>query len=201
MYSYLSGKLVKILDSIIVLDVNGIGFEIHVPLRTLPHLPPPGSSVTMHTYFHVREDAHIFYGFSSEEEKELFKILLGVTGIGPKLALSILSGVGPAEFRRCIESRDEKYLAHIPGIGAKTASRLVLELKEKIQKIKIAEGSGQGKDQAMETARDALMALVSLGFSRGQAQGALEEALKGKETEVSLEVLVRNALKTLNSAR
>lgn len=197
MYSYLSGKLAKIADSTVVLDVNGLGFEIHVPLRTLTSLPKVGTPLVLFTYLHVREDAHVLYGFQQEEEREFFKILLGVTGIGPKIAIAILSGIGPRDLKACIEAEDEDFLASIPGIGKKTASRLILELKEKIQKIKLTLASHEEKSSS-DITRDGLMALISLGFTRPQAQNAIEKVVKEFGRQINLEELIRGSIKILN---
>lgn len=200
MYSYLSGKLIKIVDCTIVLDVNGIGYEIHIPLRTLGVLPQAGSPLMLYTYFHVREDAQLLYGFKTEEDRELFKMLLGVTGIGPKLALSILSGIGPREFKGCIEERNDEFLSSIPGIGSKTASRLILELKEKIRGLKVSESEIKtgGSSKSTEIIRDAILALISLGFPRPQAQVAIERVIKNSGGMFTVEKLVKESIKEIN---
>jgi len=199
MIAYLSGKLAKTNDVSIIVETNGIGYELFIPARYSPQLPNIGEFVTFHTYYHVREDAHTLYGFLQEEEKELFKLLLSVTGIGPKLAMSILSGIGPAEFKSCILVEDEKYISGIPGIGKKTASRLILELKDKIQKLKFEQLAygGEAKKEKVEIMRDALMALVSLGFPRQQAQTAVEKVIKESADESNLETLIKNSIRNM----
>ncbi len=200
MYSYLSGKLSKIKDSIVILDVQGVGFEVHVPIRSLILLPEIGSTLILYTYFHVREDTQALYGFLNEEEKGLFKLLLSVTGIGPKLALGILNGIGPKDFKTSIENEDEKYLASIPGIGRKTASRLILELKDKILAFQFEEGSpeAQASREMNEMMKDALLALTSLGYTRPKAKEAVQEAYQDSDKAVSLEQLIRNSINILN---
>jgi Holliday junction DNA helicase RuvA len=198
MYSYLSGKLAKITDSTVVIDVNGIGFEVHVPLRTLANLPKTGSAFILYTYLHVREDAQVLFGFQHEEERELFKMLLGVTGIGPKIAIAILSGIGPRDLKASIESKDEDFLASIPGIGKKTASRLILELREKIQKLSL---SSPEEKHSTDITRDGLMALLALGFTRPQAQSAIEKVVKESGRQVDLEELIKGSIKVLNQKR
>ena len=199
MIAYLSGKLAKINDISIIVEANGLGYELFIPVRYSAHLPNIGEFVTFHTYYHVREDAHTLYGFLQEEEKELFKLLLSVTGIGPKLGMSILSGVGPAEFKSSILTEDEKYISSIPGIGKKTASRLILELKDKIQKLKFEQlvsddGVRKGRENIM---RDALMALISLGFPRQQAQTSVEKVIKESTDESNLETLLKASIRNM----
>lgn len=200
MYSYLSGKLAKVCDSTVVLDVQGVGFEIFVPVRSLLLLPEMGTTLTLHTYFHVREDTQVLYGFLYEEEKKLFKLLLSVTGIGPKLALGILSGIGPKDFKVSVETEDEKYLSSIPGIGRKTASRLILELKDKIKAFEFQEGSpeAQASREMNEMMRDALSALTSLGYTRPRAKEAVQQAVPKNGQTKNLEALIRNSIKILN---
>jgi Holliday junction DNA helicase RuvA len=199
MIAYLSGKLAKTNDASIIVETNGLGYELFIPTRYSAHLPNIGEFVTFHTYYHVREDAHTLYGFWLEEEKELFKLLLSVTGIGPKSAMSILSGISPAEFKSSILVEDEKYISGIPGIGKKTASRLILELKDKIQKLKFEQlaSDSQARKGREDLMRDALMALVSLGFSRQQAQAAVEKVVKESTDESNLETLIKASIRNM----
>ncbi|MBI1883613.1 MAG: Holliday junction branch migration protein RuvA [Chlamydiae bacterium] len=201
MYSYLSGKLIKIVDSTVVLDVNGIGYEVSVPSRILPHLPVLYETLTLYTYFHVREDAQILYGFQYEEEKEIFKILLGVNGIGPKSALAILGGMGLKDLKNSIQNEDEKLLATIPGIGKKTASRIILELKDKIQNVRLPQGmdGDSVSNERADLMRDALMALISLGFTRPKAKEAVEKVMRTDKRD-KIEELIRDSIKILNNS-
>ncbi|MBI1870111.1 MAG: Holliday junction branch migration protein RuvA [Chlamydiae bacterium] len=201
MYSYLSGKLIKIVDSTVVLDVNGVGYEVHVPSRILISLPSSQEFLTLYTYFHVREDLQVLYGFQYEEEKEVFKILLGVNGIGPKSALAIMGGMGLKDLKNCIQNEDEKLLSSIPGIGKKTASRLILELKDKVQNVRLPLELGKEglSDERANLMRDALLALVSLGFTRPRVKEAVESVMK-KDPKEKIEELIRDSIKILNSA-
>ena len=179
MIARLRGKRAGVTAAGLVLDVNGVGYLIQATPSVLGR---SGDELTVETYLHVREDALQLYGFASAEERELFELLLGVTGVGPKVALAIVSGSPPAELRRAIALEDTARFEAIPGIGKKTAQRVVLELKEKL-----AAGVVAPVPRDL-TARDAL---VELGYSLGDA----ERALAGTDADLSAEERVRQALK------
>jgi len=172
----------------VVVEVGGIGYQVSVPLCSLCNIPDPGGEIFLHTYTHVREDALQLYGFFSEEERKVFVTLLGVNGIGPKLALAILSGMHVERFMEAVINEDIPLLCTIPGLGKKTASRVILELREKLPKI--SEPSKEGT-----AGGDAVSALVNLGYKRSLSEKAVETAIKNGAD--SLEKIIREALKCL----
>ena len=184
----------------VIIDVNGVGYRLFMPLSTFYALPESGE-IALFTHTHVREDTLMLYGFLSMEEKELFVILIGISGIGPKLAVNILSHIPAGDLKRAIAAGDIKRLSGLPGIGKKTAERLVLELKDKVDKAEGISGSTDSSTPAGsspgELVNDVISALVNLGYKENQARKVLEtmelspglpmeEALKG-----ALKVLVR----------
>ena len=195
MYAFLKGILAEKQPTHIVLDVGGVGYEVLIPLSTFDKLPVEGGSVQLLTHFHVREDLMQLYGFGSEDERDLFRMLLGISGIGPKVALGVLSGMRIQEFKAAIASEDNKMIACLPGIGKKTAARLVLELKEKMSDY-IFTAKGPEKESAADTmVKDAVLALVSLGYNKSVAYSAIKEVRKNEEKADSVEELIRSALK------
>lgn len=199
MIALLRGTLAyKSIDHVII-DVNGVGYRLFIPLSTFYSLPETGE-ISLYTHTHVREDALLLYGFLTLEEKELFVTLIGISGIGPKLAVNILSHSPVAELKNAIATSDVKRLSGLPGIGKKTAERLVLELKDKIEPVAAATGTrtgSAGSPSAKDLTNDVISALVNLGYKENQARKVLEnmelapdvpmeEALKG-----ALKVLVR----------
>jgi Holliday junction DNA helicase RuvA len=197
MISYVRGVLDHKEPSRVVVDVNGMGYEVFIPLSTYQELPAIGGQVKLHTYHHVREDALHLYGFLSSEEKEIFELVLSISGVGAKVALSILSSMSVDEFRRAVAQGDMKTLTKIPGIGKKSAERMVLELRDKIGKIHIDERMLRLLE--VESTNDAVSALLSLGASQSAAEYAVyrAERLLGKEAKI--EDLVAQALKLLAS--
>ena len=198
MIEQITGTILHKSPTFCVLENNGIGFGIHITLNAFELLDSTsaGEPVVLHTYLHVREDALQLYGFASAEEKHFFKLLLGISGVGPRLAQAILSGMAPDRLREAIQLEDVASITRIPGVGKKTAQRIVLELKEKLkseEKIehiqeKIAPGSANR--QAME----AVLALVALGYKENEAEKAVRIVLSRKN-DVSLEELIKEALK------
>lgn len=186
MIGSLRGKLISRRPDNVVIDVNGVGYLINVPVNILSDLPEEGDEVFLHVYTHVREDAIQLFGFNSENEKKVFITLLGISGIGPKMALNILSGMSHDDFLNAIENEDIAMLCRIPGLGKKTAHRLILELREKLP-------SSTGiKDRLFE---DTLSALVNLGYKRAVAQGVLERVHKQGFNDI--ETLLKETLKQL----
>lgn len=175
----------------IIIEVGGIGYHVSVPLCSLCNIPEPGSEVFLHTYTHVREDALQLYGFLSEEERKVFVALLGVNGIGPKLGMAILSGMPVQRFMEAVVSEDLPLLSTIPGLGKKTASRLILELREKLPKM-----SGLAKEHNFV---DAVSALVNLGYKKSLSEKAVERAVKNGAD--SIEDVIREALKCLTEGK
>ncbi|MFC1668055.1 Holliday junction branch migration protein RuvA [Chlamydiota bacterium] len=193
MYSFIRGILKEKHPTHIVLDTNGIGYEILIPLSTYERLPEYDQSITILTHLHVREDILQLFGFASKEERELFQMLLSVSGIGPKAALGILSGMSIHDFKRSIVREDIHVLSTLPGIGKKTAARLVLELKEKISEYE-SSLPPEKMDRNEQQFKDALLALISLGYNKSVAYQAIKKGLKEVEKIDSVEALVRSAL-------
>jgi Holliday junction DNA helicase RuvA len=200
MIAMLTGQLVsKGTDQIIIEVAGGIGYRVLIPLSTFYSLPDEGT-VKLHIHTHVREDALLLYGFLTADERALFILLLSVAGVGPKLALNILSHASPGDLRQAIAASDIKRLATLPGIGKKSAERLVLELKEKINKLGLSSDPlDRGRDliiaPAADQGEDALSALLNLGYKEAQARRALAAIVIAPETP--LEEILKNALKSL----
>ena len=186
MIAFLRGKLLSKKPDSITIDVSGVGYMVLVPLNTLSLLPEEGNNISLHIYTHVREDTLQLYGFSSEDEKKIFITLIGITGIGPKMALNILSGISHDDLIRAIETEDVAYLCRIPGLGKKTAHRLILELREKLP------SSREPADRVFE---DTLSALVNLGYKKTVARQSLEKAYRKGFHDI--EGLLKEALKYL----
>lgn len=176
MISYIRGPLVEIEEDVIVVEAGSIGYNIHVPLSLLDQLPRIGTEVHIYTYFQVREDAMHLYGFLTRQDLAMFRQLLGVSGIGPKGALGILSAMRPDDLRLAIISGDAKAISRAPGIGAKTAQRVILDLKDRVHLEDILPGaveSGKGTSGMGDVGREAAEALVSLGYSGMEAAKAV----------------------------
>ncbi len=197
MIAYVRGVLDHKEPNRIVVDIGGIGYEVFIPLSTYQRLPAVGDQVKLFTYHHVREDITDLYGFLSSEEKEIFEMVLTISGVGTKVALSILSAMSADVFRRSIAQGDIKTLTKIPGIGKKSAERMVLELKGKIGTVHIDEGMMRVLEA--ESGNDAVSALLSLGAGQSAAEYAVyrAERLLGDEAEV--EDLIAQAIKLLSS--
>ena len=197
MISHLKGILQSKRPTEIVIDVNGVGYAVSIPLSTFDKLGETGSAVTLLTHLHVREDMLQLYGFFTEEERELFRMLLSVSGIGPKIAQGILSGSQPKELQLLISQGNVPALTAIPGVGRKTAERLIVELRERIVKIGSASTRGGIPGDSSSIRSEALLALVSLGYHRSAAESAIRIALNDLNgREVSLQELLKLALKT-----
>jgi Holliday junction DNA helicase RuvA subunit len=195
MISYLYGEPVMTGDRWVVLEVNGIGYRINVPQPAVAEIARVSGKVKLFTYMAVREDAITLYGFLHQGEREMFAILIGVSGIGPQTALNILSQIALDDFVFAILSEDEKSLTRISGIGAKSAKRLILELRDKMKKVRESmppEPAGKS-DQHV---RDAVSALVSLGFAEKAAREAVESAAAGS-AGISIQALIKAALVNL----
>jgi Holliday junction DNA helicase RuvA len=186
MIASLTGRITSRKPDNVIIDVNGIGYQINVSLHTLSSLPAEGSEVFLSIYTHVREDAIQLYGFTSEDEKKIFITLLGISGIGPKMGLTILSGISHDDFLSSIENEDVAMLCRVPGLGKKTAQRLILELREKLPAAKGV------RDKLYE---DTLSALVNLGYKKSIAQQSIEKVYKKDFNDI--ESLLRETLKQL----
>ncbi|MBI4682935.1 MAG: Holliday junction branch migration protein RuvA [Nitrospirae bacterium] len=176
----------------IIVDVSGIGYHVNIPLCSLSNIPEPGEKVFLHTYTHVREDALQLFGFLLEEERKVFTTLLGISGIGPKLGLAVLSGMPVQRFVEAVNNEDIPLLSTIPGLGKKTAARLILELKGKLPSM---ETGGQHISQKNSAADDAISALVNLGYKKPSAEKAVDNAVRGGANVI--EDIIREALKYL----
>jgi Holliday junction DNA helicase RuvA len=201
--SRLSGKLVECEVTGVVLDVGGVGYALAVPMSTFDRLPRTGEPVTLHTYLAVREDSLTLYGFASLPERALFLLLLGVSGVGPRTALNVLSCMPVPSFCTAVSQGDVKALTRISGIGKRSAERLVVELRDRVADVVPEAGferpaSGQGVTS--REAADAVAALETLGFKNEAARKAVQSLCAAAGTEkVSVENLIRKALAILNS--
>ena len=198
MITFLQGKLVESLPTQVVVNVNGIGYEVLIPLSSFDKLPPPGGDVKILTQLIVREDAHILYGFMSATERDLFRLLINhVGGIGPKTALNILSGMNATAFRGAVAGSDVKSLSQISGVGKKTAERIVVELRDKIGAAGALEAASAKNSLSSDDQKtnDATLALMALGFKQADAHDAVRAAQAMLGASASVEQLVRACLK------
>jgi Holliday junction DNA helicase RuvA len=197
MISSLRGTLVQKSPTELVIDVQGVGYGVSIPLSTYQALGEPRSQVLLHTYLHVREDALQLYGFATEEERNAFRLLISVNGIGPKMAQGILSGLPVSDLKGYIARGNSSALTAIPGVGRKLAERLVVELRDKIGRLgPEAESAGMPADLHTKNRAEALSALLSLGYHRTAAEKALRSALSEADgSEPTVEVLVKLALR------
>ncbi|MDD5229984.1 MAG: Holliday junction branch migration protein RuvA [Candidatus Marinimicrobia bacterium] len=193
MFAYINGKIVKKEPTGVIIDVGGIGYQIHIPLSTYSALPALGQSAKLLIYYHVREDIQALYGFASHEEKDLFMLLINISGIGPKMAITILSGATPDQFRRRILEGDVKALTLIPGIGLKTAKRIIVELSEKMGRTDEALPDDLAP-VAVATHEEVLKALTSLGYRRSEALSALRKAIQELGESAPVEKYIKTAL-------
>ncbi|MCC5867645.1 MAG: Holliday junction branch migration protein RuvA [Gammaproteobacteria bacterium] len=196
MIGFLRGRLVAKQPPRLVLDVNGVGYEVEAPMSTIYELPAIGSEVTLLTHLLVREDAHILYGFASEAERTLFRSLLKVSGVGSRTALAILSGITAEAFARCIQEGDVALLTKVPGIGRKTAERLLVEMRDRIA-AQVGAGTGAGGAAgaaATSPEGEAYGALVALGYKPAEVSRMLKQV---NTPGLSTEELIRQILKNL----
>jgi Holliday junction DNA helicase RuvA len=196
MIASLTGRLKRKATDHLVIDVAGVGYQVQTPLSTYYNLPDAGEEVALHIYTHVREDALSLYGFLSEKEKDVFLLLLGVSGIGPKLALAVLSSLSAEDISYAIESADDLKLCAIPGIGRKTAARLVLELKDKMKRLSLAGAHDERLEGKMEPVEDAVSALVNLGYKKTLAEETLQ-SISRRRPGLNTEALIREGLAVL----
>ncbi len=196
MIARLSGTLLEARPEAVVLDVGGVGYAVAIPLGTYAALPAAGAKATLFVHTHVREDAIALFGFATAEERALFEKLLSVSGIGPKVALAVLSGLPIGELVAAIAAQDARRLATIPGIGKKLAERLALELKDKVGPAAAGPG-GAGTPPRSGLASDAVSALVNLGYKPAHAEAAVEAAAKSASGD-DLSALLQAALRSLS---
>jgi Holliday junction DNA helicase RuvA len=194
----LRGRILEKHPSRIIVDVNGVGYDVLVPLSTFYGLGEPGGEIALRIHTHVREDALALYGFASLLEQDLFERLIGVSGIGPKLALAVLSGIEPLELVHAIERGDLARLTAIPGVGKKTSERIVLELKDRLPRVgPAALAVGDGGPQVSALRDDLLSALTNLGYHRPLAEKAVESAQRAVGPDAGFERTLKQALREL----
>ena len=198
MITFLEGTLAEALPTQIVVAVQGVGYQVLIPLSSFDRLPVEGGKIKILTHLQVREDAHILYGFMSAEERDLFRLLVEhVSGIGPKLALAVLNGSTPVMFRGLVVAGDIASLSKIKGVGKKTAERIVLELKDKVGVAAAWEAASARQAEGAAGMNDAVLALISLGYKQVDAHRAVKQVLEADPGCKSAEDLVRRALKAL----
>lgn len=200
MIGFLRGKLAFKAPPMLILDVNGVGYELEAPMTTFYTLPAMGSEILLHTHLVVREDAHILFGFTTEADKAMFRTLIKVNGVGPKLALAILSGQSAEEFQRCIQNNDTQALVRLPGVGKKTAERLVIEMRDRLPDLVESDTSlVTSVDKVQRVAnpkQEAISALCSLGYKPLDAAKMVQNiSVEGKSCEDIIRLALQGSLK------
>lgn len=195
MIAFLRGRLLEKHPNRVVVDVNGVGYEVHVPLSSFYGLAEPGGEIALRVHTHVREDALALFGFGSALELQLFERLIGVSGIGPRLALAVLSGIEPPDLVQAVERGDVARLTAIPGVGKKTAERISLELKDRLAALGAAPQASAGASGSQR--EDVVSALVNLGYHRPAADKAIDAVLAA-EPDAGFEAVLRGALRRLS---
>ncbi len=200
------GILVEKQPPSLIVEVSGLGYEIEAPMTTIFRLPEPGQEVILYTHFVVREDAQLLYGFADKSERQLFRTLIRVNGVGPKLALAILSGMEAQMFARCVHEQDTSMLTRIPGVGKKTAERLIVEMKDRLNEWQPALGAlemaASGKASVVpakhDSVQDAISALVALGYRPQEASKAISAVESNSEGDgLGTDELIRRALRAI----
>ncbi|HEY4644137.1 MAG TPA: Holliday junction branch migration protein RuvA [Bacteroidota bacterium] len=196
MISHLEGLLVEKSPTEIVLSVNGVGYTVHIPLSTYEQLGDAGSKAKVLTHLHLREDAITLYGFATEDERRTFRLLISVNGVGPKMAQGILSGMSVKELRSCLASGKHEVLMGLPGVGRKTAERLIIELRDKLGKPETPSATSTVAGEQHRDRFEALSALLSLGYTRAAAERAIRMVLNETNgVDLSLEDIIKRALR------
>ena len=198
MIAHLSGKLLNKQPNQLIVDVNGVGYEVHVPLSTFYEIGEIGSTVQLRIYTHVREDTIALFGFKSAKEKLLFEQVTSISGIGPKLGITILSGMPVDDLVGAIRQSNLARLTSIPGIGKKTAERLVVELRDKLSKVGAAVPGESAVPTASQQKEDVISALVNLGYAKPAAEKAVQGIVAASPNEPAFEELLRTALRQLS---
>lgn len=194
MIGFLKGRLAMKQPPSLMLDVNGVGYELEAPMSTFYGLPSVGEPAALFTHLVVREDAHILFGFATDGERRLFRGLLKVSGVGPKIALGVLSGASVEDFLRTIEAEDVAMLQRIPGIGRKTAERIIIEMRDSVQKLSLPTLAGNPLNPAAQSAQsEAFSALIALGYKPPEVTRLLKSA---DEPGLSTTEIIRRALKS-----
>ncbi len=198
MIAYLNGKLTYKDPTYVILDVGGVGYQVKISLQTFSALPAPNEMCKLHTFLLIREDAHTLFGFAEADEKLLFEDLITVSGIGPSIAIVMLSSLSSGEIRHAIVAEDVRVIQNVKGIGIKTAQRAIIELKDKFKKESFLGGATSSNifnTQNATTRNEALTALVTLGIPRATAEKSLEVIIKREGTELTVEQLIKLALR------
>jgi len=196
MIGFLRGKLVSKTPPLLILDVQGVGYEVNAPMTTFYNLPALGEMVQLQTHLSIREDAHVLFGFSTEADRRMFRMLIKVNGVGPKLGLAILSGQSVDEFHRCIHDNDTAALIRLPGVGKKTAERLIVEMRDKLPALESSEqGSGNQSGATVPSysnaKQEAISALCALGYKPADASKMVQNIA---QEDKSCEDIIRLAL-------
>lgn len=199
MIAYISGALVSAGENYIVIDNHGMGYRIFVSGKFLEHIPAYGTQIKIYTHMYIREDELTLYGFHSEEELSVFRILIGISGVGPKVAMAILTALTIQELQLAVISEDTKTISKANGVGAKGASRIILELKDKLKMEDMLDAAYEQSivqdTQDLNAARDAILALVNLGYSNSEAALAVKKI--GDTSQMDIESILKAALKKL----
>ena len=199
MIAYISGALVSAGENYIVIDNHGMGYRIFVSGKFLEHIPEYGTQIKIYTHMYIREDELTLYGFHSEEELSVFRILIGISGVGPKVAMAILTALTVQELQLAVISEDAKTISKANGVGAKGASRIILELKDKLKMEDMMDAAYEQSivqdTQDLNAARDAILALVNLGYSNSEAALAVKKI--GDTSQMDIESILKAALKKL----
>lgn len=201
MFAFIRGILISSMPSSAILETHGIGYQIYIPTNVFSRLPQIGTELTLHTSYIVRELSHTLYGFLSIQERDLFEVLMSVSGIGPKIALNIIGHLEIHDLHRAINNHDIMTLSKVPGIGKKTAERMIIELRDKLNALLPPTPSELGVtfsvDPKAQTLRDAMSALINLGYNQMTAQKAIKKTLKEAPEEIDLATLITNSLKNV----
>lgn len=195
MIGFLRGRLVQKSPPMLMVDVQGVGYEVEAPMSTFYQLPEAGQEIHLFTHLAVRDDAHLLFGFATERERQLFRTLIKVNGVGPKMALTILSGIEADDFARCIRDADAARLTRLPGVGKKTADRLIMEMRDRLKDMNVPETQVEVRARAgTEASRieDAISALIALGYKPQEASRHVHAVARDGMTS---EELIRDALK------
>ncbi len=195
MIAYLRGVLAEKEVTRVVVECHGVGYEAAIPLSTFDRLPAEGAEVKLYTHHEVREDAQLLFGFATKPERDMFRLVTTVSGVGPKLALAVLSGLTVGDLQLAVSQGDAKRLAAVKGIGKKTAARIVVELKDKINPIEaLANATAETSREQGAVLRDAMLALAALGFSEDIARAKVQQVLDGEPGLADVETILKRAL-------
>ncbi|MFT5114439.1 MAG: Holliday junction DNA helicase RuvA [Parasphingorhabdus sp.] len=200
MIGFLEGRLVQKQPPQLLVNVSGVGYEVEAPMTTFYDLPDTGANVLLHIHMQVREDAHRLYGFSTRAQRDLFRMLLKVNGVGPRVALAILSGLRVEEFHQCVMQGDITALTRVPGIGRKTAERLLIEMRDKLEDISNTsiESSMSSTGIATDPVSEAVSALIALGYKPTEASRVVQSI---NHEDATSESLIRQALSSLSGSK